>query len=144
VYTRHGYDPPRFEPELSPPYLVGGPYNISVFCPTGNLCEPQTDADAVETLSRLDSLVPGQRHGHGRRVHVSEGKYNIVLHNTRVNIGMVLLIILSGLGCSENNKNKSNKLIYIRVVRVNSFYVLYLFKYILLIIGIYVEGKFVS
>lgn len=68
---------------LNPNYrhhLVGGPYcNDSVFCPTtGNLCEPQTDADAVETLGRLDSLVSGQRHGHGRRVHVSKGKYIIL------------------------------------------------------------------
>jgi len=89
--------PPRFEPKLSPPYLVGGPCNISVFCSTGNLCEPQTDADAVETLGRLDSLVPSQRHGHGRRVHVSEGKFNILLHNTRINTGMVLRIISPGL-----------------------------------------------
>jgi len=57
---------------------------------------------------------------------------------------MVLLIMSSALGCPENNKNKSNKQIYIRVVRVNSFYVFSLFRYILLIIGISVEVKFVS
>lgn len=57
-----------------------GPYNFG-FLPTGNLCEPQTDADAMETLGRLDGLVSGQRYRHGRRIYVSKGKYNIMLHN---------------------------------------------------------------